>query len=156
MKLTRYALLLTLAISLAACASPSSNTASTDTKDAMMSESEAKPNVGGYCPVAYVEAGKPVKGVSEHAVSTDAELYWFVNGDAKALYEKNPDRYQIPYVDLCATGLAMGKKIVADPTIFSIHEGRIYLFSNAEAKAAFDATPVEIVEKADAFYSSMM
>ncbi len=46
-------------------------------------------------------------------------------------------------------------KVTSDPAIFTAHEGRVYLFSNAEAKAAFDANLTEMAAKADANWGAV-
>ena len=111
--------------------------------------------VAGYCPVAYVEAGKPVKGSAEYASVRDGKTYWFVNEGARDLYEKSPNKYDVAYDGWCATGLAYGKRIPSDPTVFSVHDGRVFLFSNADAKAAFEADVARLTADADTNWSSL-
>lgn len=112
--------------------------------------------VAGYCPVAYVEASKPVKGSAQYASVRDGKTYWFVNDGARQMFEANPDKYDVAYRGWCATALAMGGgKVTSDPSIFTAHEGRVYLFSNAKAKAAFDANLTEMAAKADANWGAV-
>jgi len=54
------------------------------------------------------------------------------------------------YDGLCATAVAQGMKLLSDPTLFTIHNGRAYLFSAAEAKAMFDRDKAGTISKADA------
>jgi YHS domain-containing protein len=111
--------------------------------------------IAGYCPVAYVAANKPVKGVAEHAVVQDGVTYWFVNADAKAAYEATPEKFEVKYKGWCATGLSMGKKIPSDPAVFAVHAGKVYLFSNTDARDAFLQSPDTMVSAADTQWSSM-
>lgn len=111
--------------------------------------------IAGYCPVAYVAANKPVKGLAEHAVVQDGVTYWFVNADAKAAYEATPEKFEVKYKGWCATALSMGKKVPSDPTVFAVHAGKVYLFSNADARDAFLQSPDTMVSAADTQWSSM-
>ena len=105
--------------------------------------------IAGYCPVAYVDANKPVKGVSEYPVQFNGMTYWFVNEEAQSAFVSNPGKYKVAYRGWCATALAQGQKVTSDPTIFRVYAGTVYLFVNEEAATAFEANPAEMVEKAD-------
>ena len=51
-----------------------------------------------------------------------------------------PGKYVPAYEGFCATAGAPGMKLESDPKLFTVHNGRAYLFSNTEAKAMFDGT----------------
>jgi hypothetical protein len=55
----------------------------------------------------------------------------------------------------CATGLAYGQRIPSDPAVFSVHDGRVFLFSNADAKAAFGSDVARLTADADTNRSSL-
>jgi YHS domain-containing protein len=105
--------------------------------------------LGGYCPVAYSAMGKAVKGDPMYASQYMGHTFHFANADAKKMFDADPAKYVVSYDGFCATAAAMGKKVAADPTLFSVFRGRVYLFSSAEAKAAFDKDPAGTVAKAD-------
>lgn len=108
------------------------------------------PIAGGYCAVAYVKMGKAVKGSPQFASVVDGQQYHFVSGEAKKMFDAEPTKYPIAYQGYCATGVAMGKKLVSNPEIFTVHKGTTYLFSNAEAKMMFDKDPEMTISKAAA------
>lgn len=54
------------------------------------------------------------------------------------------------YDGLCAVAVSMGERVPSDASSSSRHDGRLFRFSSAEAKATFDAAPSTLVEKADA------
>ena len=113
-----------------------------------------EPAIDGYCPVGYVAAGKALKGDPKFAVKADGETYWFVSKDAKKAFKKTPEKFDVAYDGWCATGIAMGKKIPVDPKMFSVVDGKIYLFSNAETKAMFDNDP-SLASKADTAWKTL-
>ncbi len=110
----------------------------------------SEPALGGYCPVAYVEVNKAVKGDPKYSVTRAGHTYLFVNADAKKLYVADPAKFTVGYDSWCATAVAMGQKVKSDPTLFTVHGGVTYLFSNADAKKLFDSDPAMYVKKADA------
>jgi YHS domain-containing protein len=95
--------------------------------------------LGGYCPVAYVDAQKAVYGSVEFRSVHDGKEYHFVNADAKAAFDQSPSKYvsAVRYDAWCATALAMGKRLASDPEQFLVRNGAVFLFSSAEAKAMF-------------------
>ncbi len=110
----------------------------------------AKPRIGGYCPVAYQLSGQAVKGDVKFKQTIRAEVYHLASAEAKATLLKEPDKYIPQYAGLCAEGVAKGKRYAADPTLFAVVDGRTYLFYDLKAKSQFEASPTEIIKKADA------
>lgn len=111
--------------------------------------------IGGYCPVAYVKMGKAVKGDPRWSSERDGQTFLFSAPQAKEIFEKSADRFNVAYHGYCATGVAMGKKIASNPEIFSVRNGGTYLFSSAEAKAMFDKDPAGTIAKADKAWPSL-
>lgn len=92
-----------------------------------MDYTHSTPGIGGYDPVAYFTEGKPVRGNGYHVTEHQGVTYAFANGDNKEAFEANPQRYVPAYGGYCAYGVAVGKKFVADPEVWEIVEGRLYL-----------------------------
>jgi YHS domain-containing protein len=118
---------------------------------------EGKPSpaaLQGYCPVAYVEMGKAVKGDPQVSVVKNGHRYLFASADARKMFLMAPAKYDVGYDGWCATAVSMGQKVKSDPALFTVHGGRTYLFSNAEAKQAFDAMPEAVIGKADAQWAA--
>ncbi len=108
-----------------------------------------EPAIGGYCPVAYVKAHKAIKGDARYSSEQEGLVYLFSSREAKKMFDADPGQYRVAYHGWCATGVAMGKKITSDPQLFTVHKGVTYLFSSAEAKAAFDKSPDMTIAKAE-------
>ncbi|MDX2014899.1 MAG: YHS domain-containing (seleno)protein [Myxococcaceae bacterium] len=112
----------------------------------------SKVKLGGYCPVAYVSANKALPGDLKVTSEVDGRVYAFINEGAKKAFDADPQKFTsaIQYDAWCATGLATGKRIPSDPALFSVVDGKVYLFSSKGAKDTFDKAPKELVAKADA------
>ena len=109
----------------------------------------------GYCPVAYVAMHKAVKGDPEVSLDYEGKHYLFVNVDAKKMFEAAPSKYQVAYDGWCATAMSTGKKLGSNSEIFTVTDGVTYLFSGADAKKMFDASPAAVIKKAGAQWASL-
>jgi YHS domain-containing protein len=145
MKLTRFLPLLALLVLLTSSSSFSQK-----------SHNEAHElAIGGYCPVAYVAMNKAVKPDGKFTATYMGKKWAFMNQDAKKMFEKNPEKYAPRYDGTCATAVAMGKHIGADPKIFATYKGALYLFSNKEAKAKFEDNPDGLLSMADKHWAKL-
>ena len=96
----------------------------------------------GTDPVSYFNPGKPAKGASTIAYDFDDSRYLFSNAKNKDLFAANPDKYTPQFSGLCATGMGMdGGKYEADPNVFLVRDGKLYVFSSADARAAAEKDP---------------
>lgn len=111
--------------------------------------------IAGYCPVAYVEANKPVLGKQAYPVTYKGKTYWFIDRGAQAAYKNNPERYRIAYQGWSATELASGERVTSDPTLFVVHNGVVYLFASTSSRDAFLADSEAIVRKASEHWDTI-
>jgi YHS domain-containing protein len=95
----------------------------------------------GYDPVSYFDPGKPAKGVSTINYDFDGMRYLFVSQKNRELFAGNPDRYSPQFRGLCTTGVSMGVKAGADPNIFLVKDGKLYVFSDIESRAMVEKDP---------------
>ena len=136
----RKALLSALAVALVASAS--------------ILSAQAKPEaaIGGYCPVAYVQANMAAKGDATFSSvsSVDGRTYYLSNAMAKEMFDKMPAKYTPAYEGFCATAVAQGMKVKSDPKLFVVESGKTYLFSTEQAKKMFEMNKAGTIEKANA------
>ncbi len=85
------------------------------------------PGIGGYDPVAYFTDGKPQRGSGYHVTDYDGVTYAFVSEEHKEMFEANPEKYAPVYGGWCAYGVAVERKFVADPEVWKIVNGKLYL-----------------------------
>jgi YHS domain-containing protein len=105
--------------------------------------------IGGYCPVAYKMAKMPVKGDPAFVSTYDGQTFQLANAMAKQMFDKAPADYAPAYHGYCATAVAKGMKVTADPALFSVVNGKTYLFSTAMAKEMFDKDQKNMIAMAD-------
>lgn len=91
--------------------------------------------------VAYFTEKRPVMGTTQNGYDWDGSRYLFSSVKNRTTFAANPDRYAPQFGGLCATGISMGEKIAADPNVWKIVDGKLYVFSSLEAKQMVDKDP---------------
>lgn len=95
----------------------------------------------GHDPVSYFTDGRPVKGSANLNYDFDDARYLFSSQKNRERFASSPDRYTPQFTGLCATGIAHGMKAEADPTVWKIVDGKLYVFSSAKARDMVDKDP---------------
>lgn len=85
------------------------------------------PGLSGYDPVAYFTDRKPIRGSGYHVAVQDGVTYAFASAEHKKLFIANPKQYLPAFGGYCAYGVAVGKKFVADPEVWEVVDGILYL-----------------------------
>ena len=103
----------------------------------------ASPSVAlkGRDTVAYFTEKRPVMGTAQNGYDWDGSRYLFSSVKNREAFASNPDRYAPQFSGLCATGLSMGMKTAADPNVWKIVDGKLYVFSSVEAMQMVDKDP---------------
>jgi YHS domain-containing protein len=115
-------------------------------------EQQAPLALEGYCPVSILEMQKWVKGDPALRIVYDGHTYLFANEQSQKMFEANPPKYVPALGGDCVVALVkMGNRVAGDIRHASIHDGRLFLFSNADAKKMFEAEPA-IYANADLAY----
>ena len=105
---------------------------------------------GGYDVVAYHTDGKATRGTGWHVASHQGTTYLFSSKKNRKLFVKNPDKYLPEYGGYCAYGLSIGKKFYADPTVWKVVDGRLFLNLDTKIQAKFESDLSGNIQKADA------
>jgi YHS domain-containing protein len=112
---------------------------------AQSSAQDAVPVLEGLDPVMLVQ-GKEVQGDLKISVTRGQFQYLFANAETKTTFEKDPARYEIQLEGACAR---MGAPVTGNPDLYTVHQGRIYIFGSADCKKRFDAAPQKYLESAN-------
>jgi len=107
---------------------------------ATLAQDEA-PALKGHDPVAYFVDGRPVKGSPSISYDFDDSRYQFAKPKHRELFAADPDRYAPQFAGLCTVGMAMGMKAEADPSVWKIVDGKLYVFSSVQAREKADRDP---------------
>lgn len=103
------------------------------------------PVLEGLDPVMLIQ-GKEVQGDLKISVTRGRFQYLFASAENKSAFEKDPARYEIQLEGACAR---MGAPVTGNPDLYTVHQGRIYIFGSADCKKRFEAAPQDYLESAN-------
>jgi len=94
----------------------------------------------GYCPVCVIEMKKWMKGSQQFAAQYDGKTYLFPGEEQKQVFVSNPAKYTPVLGGDCVVALVeMGKRVPGSLQFAALHENRLYLFANEQAKGMFQS-----------------
>ncbi len=101
----------------------------------------------GYDVVAYFVDDEATIGVPAHQRVWDERRYRFSSAAHEAAFAGEPERYLPQFAGFCATGISLGVHVVADPRLWKIVDGKLYVFASADARDMVDKDP-ELLRRA--------
>lgn len=106
--------------------------------------------IQGYDVVSYFTDGKAIKGSPKYEMPFDDSKWQFANSSHKAMFAADPDHYLPQYGGSCASGMALGVSIPANPDNWVIVDGKLYMVSGGpEDLADWKAHAAENIKAAD-------
>jgi YHS domain-containing protein len=95
----------------------------------------------GYDPVAYFTLSRPTPGVTQYEYVYDGVRYRFVNAQHLEMFKANPDKYAPQFGGSCTMNMSAGVRREADPTVWVISNGNLYVFAGASGAERFRQNP---------------
>ena len=130
-------------------ASMDAQTAFAKTPVASLNLSSAGLALRGYDPVAYFQAGKPVKGSKDISLIHSGGTYYFSSDANRASFQSNPGKYLPQYGGFCSYGAASNYKVDGDPKVWNIVDGKLYLNINKSVDRSWDRRQGFYIKKAN-------
>ena len=95
----------------------------------------------GLDPVV-LDQGKHDKGNQEFRADYDGYTYLFSSQRNRSAFKDSPEKFAVQDHGNCPVAkVMMHREIKGQPELFSVYQGKTYLFANQGAKEAFDANP---------------
>jgi pentapeptide MXKDX repeat protein len=91
----------------------------------------------GYDPVSYFTDMKPEMGISDISYKWGGATWQFTIKDHMKMFKENPSKYAPQYGGYCAYAITKNKLVPADPAIWTMENGKLYLNVNADAQKLF-------------------
>lgn len=91
----------------------------------------------GHDPVAYFTLGAPTPGLAEFETVWDGVRYRFANARHRDMFAASPEKYAPQFGGACAMNMANGNRREADPTIWIISNGHLYVFASQPGSERF-------------------
>src|SRR3979409_2389793 len=102
----------------------------------------------GYDPVAYFTLATPTPGLSDYEYVYDGVRYRFANARHRDLFKANPEKYAPQFGGSCTMNMSNGVRREADPTVWVISNGNLYVFAGAGGAERFRQDPQVAATKA--------
>jgi YHS domain-containing protein len=101
---------------------------------------------------AYFTQGKYVQGNPQFKSVHQGVTFRFASAESKALFDKDPAKYQPQYGGYCANGIVYGIPWGGDADSFRMVDGKLYIFGGAGSKAGFEVDLPKHIALADKYW----
>ncbi len=104
---------------------------------------------GGYDVVAYFTEHKPVKGDARFVHEYQGATWRFASAAHRDAFIADPRRYAPQYGGYCAWAVSEGTTASADPKLWKIVDGKLYLNYDADVQKKWELDIPGHIRKAD-------
>jgi YHS domain-containing protein len=101
----------------------------------------------GYDLLSYLEK-RPEKGKREFSAEHGDVTWLFASEDHRTTFRRDPERYLPAYGGFCAYSVGRGYPATADPRVYSLERGKLYLFFDRAVQTVWEQDQGSIL-KAD-------
>jgi YHS domain-containing protein len=105
----------------------------------------------GNDPVSYFTDRRPVKGASTISHDFQQQRYYFSSAKNRELFVAEPARYAPQFGGFSAAEVSAGSRVAADPAVFVVKNGKLYVFSTTDVRDAVLKNPVLLQQAHDAW-----
>lgn len=110
--------------------------------------------LNGYDPVSYFLPDGPQPGSARFEAEWGGRVWRFAMDADRTAFRRDPDVYAPRLGGYDAAAILDRRLADADPAVFAILDGRLYLFRDAERRARFVADPA-LARKAEAIWPTL-
>jgi hypothetical protein len=105
--------------------------------------------IDGYDPVAFYTDGKPMPGSPDFEFRYGGAIWRFCNIGNRDAFAARPDIYMPQFGGYDPLGVAHGVAVPGNPSVWSITDGKLFLFRDPDRLAAFIADAEHITSAAE-------
>jgi YHS domain-containing protein len=100
-------------------------------------EGSSRVMLKGHDVVAYFTQGKHAMGLPQFSSDYEGIKFQFASAEHKALFDKDPAKYQPQYGGYCANGIVYGIPWGGDADSWRMIDGKLYIFGGAGSRDGF-------------------
>jgi len=108
--------------------------------------------IGGYDTVEYFISGKATEGKEEFKLEYMGADWLFISQANMDAFKAAPEKYMPQYGGYCAWAMARGATAEANPEIWKIVNGKLYMNYNMSVQGKWEADIPGYIMKADEKY----
>ena len=91
----------------------------------------------GYDVISYLEK-RAERGTRENSASYGGVTWWFTSEEHRRIFAAEAERFVPEYGGFCAYSVGRGAAATADPRVYAVTGGKLYLFFDPAVKAAWE------------------
>jgi YHS domain-containing protein len=100
-------------------------------------EGSSRVMLNGHDVVAYFTQGKHAMGSPQFTSDYEGIRFQFANAEHKALFDKEPAKFQPQYGGYCANGIVYGIPWGGDADSWRMIDGKLYIFGGSGSRDGF-------------------
>ncbi len=112
--------------------------------------------LGGYDPVGYFTAGKPVRGRKDITLDHGGATWRFASQENKEAFAADPAKYAPQYGGYCAWAVSRGYTAKGDPNAWKIVNGKLYLNYNQSVRRTWLRNTEDNISRGDANWPKVL
>ncbi len=105
--------------------------------------------ISGFDPVAYFTDREPVAGSATYAVRWRGTVWHFTSAENARLFRSEPERFAPQYGGYSVYGMSRARAYRANPRVFDIIDGKLYLSRNSRVREIWQRNPKGYIGSAD-------
>ena len=111
--------------------------------------------IPGYDTTAYFTEGGVRSGSPTHEVRWKGATWRFATAADAAKFRANPSVFAPQFGGYCTGGLSQKHVVTANPRIWRIHGGKLYMFAAQAGGRRFDKNPAAVIRAARAYWRTL-
>ncbi|MEL6227090.1 MAG: YHS domain-containing (seleno)protein [Pseudomonadota bacterium] len=111
--------------------------------------------IRGYDTTAYFTKGGVRSGSPTHEVRWKGATWRFATATDAAKFRANPTAFAPQFGGYCTGGLSQRHVVTANPRIWRIHRGKLYMFAAQAGGRRFDKNPAAVIRAAHAYWKTL-
>lgn len=105
--------------------------------------------IEGYDAVAYRTAEKAFKGNQQYEFVWKGAKWLFVSKENQERFASDPEKYAPQYGGYCAWSVSEDKVMMADPQVWKVVDGKLYLIQSNMVKEVWEKSQPELIKKSN-------
>ncbi len=147
---SRFLIFICIALFAAAC-----GTLSFDSAEKLVSKTADGLAIRGYDAVAYRTIETATKGNAQYEYAWKGAKWLFANAENRDSFAANPEMYAPEYGGFCAWSMAQKNVMEADPEVWKVVDGKLYLIQNEMVKEVWEKSQPDFIEKSNQNWQKM-
>ena len=108
----------------------------------------------GYDVISFLEKA-PEKGAKLHASEYGGVTWWFATEEHRRTFAAEPARFVPEYGGFCAYSAGRGVAASADPRVFAVSGGKLYLFFDPAVRTVWEQEQSVSIAKANQYWPKL-